>query len=92
MDLHEVMKTIEDAAPYVLAILVALTVLAHALQAAAHAFWRFAVTTPTPKDDELAGRLVRYADAMVLTLDRLQAWLPQIAFGERRYLAPKGKR
>lgn len=85
MESTDVLDTLEQAAPYVLAIIVALTALAHVLQAAAYAFRRWAITTPTPKDDEVAERIVRFVDRMTCVLDTLQAWLPQLGFGQRRY-------
>lgn len=83
MDLHQIIDAVQQAAPYVLAVLLALTALARALQAAAHAFARYAATTPTPKDDEVAKRLVGYADATAKALDWIGAVLPQIGFGRR---------
>jgi hypothetical protein len=84
MDLHQIIDGVQQAAPYVLAVLIALTALAHALQAAAHAFQRYAERTPTPKDDEVAARLVGYADWTATALDWIGAVLPQIGFGRRQ--------
>lgn len=74
----DVLQTIQDASPWILVILVASTALSHALQAGAHAFERFAITTPTPRDDEVARKLSRIADSVASFMDGLSRLLLRI--------------
>ncbi|MBZ0118151.1 MAG: hypothetical protein K8H88_14210 [Sandaracinaceae bacterium] len=83
IDLAGAWHALEQAAPYVLAILVALTALAHTFQSAARALQRWAATTPAKWDDEAAARFVRFADALATVLDWIGALLPRIGFGRR---------
>lgn len=77
-DLESIWQTAEAAAPYALAILVALTVLSHALQAGARALQRWATTTPAQWDDAAAARLVRWADGLAAALEWIAALLPRV--------------
>ncbi len=72
------LQALDDASPYILAILVALTALSHALQAAARAFDHYARSTKAEWDDEAARNAVRFADAMAGALDAVTHWLPRI--------------
>lgn len=83
MDLAQYLDAAKQAAPYILLVLGATTALAHALRAAARAFERYAATTPTPTDDEVAHRLVGYADTMVAVFDKASAFLPRVGFGPK---------
>lgn len=84
MDLHTVIDGARQAAPYALGLLLALTALAHAAQLAAHAFARWAATTPTPNDDAAAKAIVRWVDRIANALDWLGANLPRIGIGQRK--------
>lgn len=81
MTIDEIIKTAEDAAPWILAILAATTVLAHALARAARAFQRYALTTPATWDDVAARRAVRWADRLSAALAWVSAFLPRAGFG-----------
>lgn len=82
-DLDHLWRTIEDASPYVLAILLALTALAKACKAGSLALQRWAATTPATWDDEAASRLVRWTTGFARGLEWIEALLPRIGFGRR---------
>ncbi len=71
-------KAFAAAAPYLLALLLAASVLAHALHEAARAFERFATTTAATWDDGLARRLVQVASVLVAGADWLVALLRKL--------------
>ncbi|MEC7520186.1 MAG: hypothetical protein VYE22_09995 [Myxococcota bacterium] len=91
MDLQEIIQTAEDAAPWVLGVLIATTALAHALARAARAFERYARTTPATWDDEAARRAVRWADGLAAALDWISALMPRIGLGRVPTEAPARK-
>ena len=88
MTITEILQTLEAAAPWILAILVATTTLAHALARAARAFERWAATTPSPHDDLVARRAVRWADGAAAALDWISALLPRVGLGRVPTEAP----
>lgn len=90
MDLTEIIQTAEAAAPWILAILIATTTLAHALVAAARAFARYAATTPATWDDEVGERAVRFSEAAASVLEGLAAILPRIGVGREPTVPPQG--
>ncbi len=81
MTLIEAWQALQDAAPYIVAILVATTALARVAQRAAHALDRWAAASAYAWDDEPASAVARAADALVRALDWLSALLPRIGFG-----------
>lgn len=83
MDLQLAWEAMQDAAPYALAILVALTALVHAMRAAARAFERWAAKTASKRDDQWAATIVAALDSVARVLDAVQALLPRVGFGRR---------
>lgn len=81
MTLIEAWQALQDAAPYIVAVLAATTALAHVLQRAAHALDRWAAASAATWDDEPASVLARAMDAFVRALDWVSALLPRIGFG-----------
>ena len=82
----------DELAPLLLALLVAMTVLVQALRPIARWLAVKAASTPNTTDDAAADAAVRALDAAARWLDRAQAYAPRIGIGRRQDLPQDGAR